>query len=54
MTAQEHTNAPAPHPGQLAEQRHQYHDLDPDSVYRPAGFYSPACPPREDDLTTAA
>lgn len=33
--------------GALAEQRHQYLDLDPDSACRPAGFCCPACPPRE-------
>jgi hypothetical protein len=33
--------------GALAEQRHQYLDLDADSARRPAGFCCPACPPRE-------
>ncbi|KAF0651334.1 MULTISPECIES: hypothetical protein [Streptomyces] len=33
--------------GALAEQRHQYLDLDADSACRPDGFCCPACPPRE-------
>ncbi|MFH8410709.1 hypothetical protein ACH4FX_38950 [Streptomyces sp. NPDC018019] len=29
----------------LAEQQHQYRDLDTDSACRPRGFTCPACPP---------
>lgn len=32
----------------LAEQRHQYRDLDADSACRTDGFTCPACPPRDD------
>ncbi|MBB1252878.1 hypothetical protein H3146_05790 [Streptomyces sp. OF3] len=43
-------NPPADDPpcsdGQLAEQRHTYYDLDPDSACRPDGFACPNCPPR--------
>lgn len=31
--------------GELAEQRHQYLDLDADSACCPQGFDCPACPP---------
>lgn len=34
--------------GALAEQRHQYSDLDLDSACCPQGFICPACPPRTD------
>jgi len=32
--------------GLLAEQRHQYLDLDTDSACCPDGFTCPACPPK--------
>jgi len=32
---------------ELAEQRHQYLDLDADSECCPEGFTCPACPPAE-------
>ena len=40
--------------GQLAEQRHQFLDLDADSVIRPAGFCCPNCPPRDGISEVAA
>lgn len=40
-----------PTDGELAEQRHTYLDLDPDSASRPAGFVSPSCPPRKSNQT---
>lgn len=33
----------------VAEQRHQYRDLDPDSECCPDGFTCPACPPADGD-----
>lgn len=33
--------------GRLEEQRHQFLDLDADSVCCPSGFVCVACPPRE-------
>lgn len=33
--------------GALAEQDHQYRDLDPDSTCCPDGFACPACPPND-------
>ncbi|GGU52108.1 hypothetical protein [Streptomyces lavendofoliae] len=35
----------------LAEQRHQYLDLDPDSQFTVPGSCCPACPPREGDAS---
>lgn len=37
----------AVHEGLLAEQRHQYLDLDPDSVCCPPGFTCVTCPPAD-------
>ena len=42
------TNTP-PTVGQLAEQRHQLYDLDPDSTCRIDGATCPACPPRDQE-----
>lgn len=33
--------------GAIAEQRHQYLDLDADSAFTVPGCICPACPPRE-------
>lgn len=37
--------------GLLAEQRHQYLDLDADSVCRPVGFNCPACLPKPEAVS---
>jgi hypothetical protein len=47
LVARQHAAAAAElRAGQLAEQAHQYLDLDADSECCPQGFSCPACPPR--------